>query len=540
MERILTGKGMKSVDTYTIQTVGIPSMVLMERAALGVSKLIEGRYNKEEKILCICGTGNNGADGIAVARQLVCKGYNADVVIVGNEEKCSEEFAMQRNIALNCGVNFLQTVTSVEDEAYNYLCKILINEYHLIVDGIFGIGLSRNVEGVYEQVINKLNDAVYMRKNTEKSIDLIAVDISSGLNSDTGEIMGCAIQADITITFGAKKAGMCLYKGKDVSGQVIVEDIGFPKLAYEEALKEMESYNVIEYKDVKKHLKRKAHSNKGTYGKVLVIAGSSGMYGASYLAATAAFRVGAGLVKIITHKENRELIYKMLPEAMVEFYDNEEDLDELAIRKDIEWADSVLIGPGIGSSLVAKKLVTMVLKESKKQDKYIVIDADGLNIISSDITLTESFYDKVIITPHIGEASRLMMQKTSDIARNIVKSAMEYSSKYNINVVLKDSTTVILGIESFGDKCNNRAYVNITGNAGMATAGSGDVLAGIIAGIVAGGMDKEFVKDNLPKAIGIAVYIHGMAGDLAAEQKSQTSMLATDVLDMIAKVFCTV
>lgn len=562
MDRILTGKGMKSVDTYTIQTVGIPSMVLMERAALGVSKLIKGiinqsavakqlQLNTNQKILCVCGTGNNGADGVAVARQLVCEGYTADVVIVGNEDRCSEEFELQRSIASNCGVNFLQTVTSEECEAYNYLCKVLEYEYDLIVDGIFGIGLSRNVEGVFAQIINKINEAAYARRSTSNCLKVVAVDISSGLNSDTGAIMGCAINADITVTFGAKKAGMYLYKGKDISGQVVVEDIGFPAHAYEEALncscmgntniqKEMESYNMIEYEDVKKHLSRKAHSNKGTYGKVLIIAGSSGMYGAAYLAATAAFRVGAGLVKIITHRENRDLIYKMLPEAMVEFYDSENDIDELNISKAIEWADSVLIGPGVGVGSTAKSLVSMVLKEARKQEKYLVIDADGLNIISNDASLTEYYYDKVIITPHIGEASRLMNLSANEIAENIVKAALDYSNKYNINVVLKDSTSVILGIESFANKCNNRAYVNTTGNAGMATAGSGDVLAGIIAGIVAGGMDRELVNEDLTKAIGLAVYIHGMTGDIVAKEMGQTSMLATDMVDMIAKVLCTV
>ena len=556
MDRILTGKGMKSVDTYTIQTVGIPSMVLMERAALGVSKLIKeivNQLNTNQKILCVCGTGNNGADGVAVARQLVCEGYIADVVIVGNEDRCSEEFGHQRTIASNCGVKFLQTVTSEEGEAYNYLCKALENEYDLIVDGIFGIGLSRNIEGVFAQVINKINEAVYARKRTSNRLKVVAVDIASGLNSDTGAIMGCAINADITVTFGAKKAGMCLYKGKDISGQVIVEDIGFPEHAYKEALKEdsncsgneniqkeIGSYNVIENMDVKKHLSRKAHSNKGTYGKVLIIAGSNGMYGAAYLAALAAFRVGAGLVKIITHRENRDLIYKMLPEAMVEFYDSENDIDELTISKAIEWADSVLIGPGIGVGATSKRLVSMVLKETRNQSKYLVIDADGLNVISNDVSLTEYYYDKIIITPHIGEASRLMKLPVNEIAENIVGASLDYSNKYNVNVVLKDSTSVILGIESFGNKCNNRAYVNTTGNAGMATAGSGDVLAGIIAGIVAGGINRELVNEDLTKAIGVAVYIHGMAGDLAAKEKGQTSMLATDIVDMIAKVLCTV
>lgn len=535
MDRILTGQGMKSVDNYTIQKVGIPSMVLMERAALGVSELIKNKINKSQRVLCICGTGNNGADAVAVARQLVCDDYKADVVIVGDDKRCSEEFGHQRDIAMSCKVKFLDAVTSECCDAYNYLCKAINEEYDIIVDGIFGIGLSRDIEGVIKDVIYKVNESKMLRKE-KNELKVVAVDIPSGLNSSTGEVMGIASDADVTVTFGSKKAGMYLYKGKDVCGQVVVIDIGFPKHAYEEALIGMQSYNVIETDDLVRHLARRAHSNKGTYGKVLIIAGSSGMYGAAYLAAKAAFRVGVGLVKIITHSKNRELIYTMLPEAMVDSYENENEISELELEKSIKWADSVLIGPGMGDSDMAKRLVYSAMKLAKSYDKYLVIDADGLNIISNDVSLKELFYKKTIITPHIGEASRLMNIEIGQIARNIVKAADDFASTYNVNVVLKDSTSVILGIESFDDKCNNRAYVNTTGNAGMATAGSGDVLAGIVAGIVAGGLDGSIAETDLTQAIAIAVYIHGMAGDMAAKEKGQSSMLATDILDMIAKV----
>lgn len=539
MDRILTGQGMKSVDTYTIQKVGIPSMVLMERAALEVSRFIKDKINEKQRVLCICGIGNNGADAIAVARQLVCEGYLADIVIVGDVAKASEEFRAQKNIAESCNVKFIETVTCIDDDAYNNLIKALQNDYALIVDGIFGIGLSRDIEGVTKNLIESIGEIMSIRKTANNYLAVVAVDIPSGLNSNTGEVMGATIVADYTITFGAKKAGMYLYMGKDICGQVIVCDIGFPELAYENALKEMQYYNTVENEDVIKYLPRKAHSNKGSYGKVLVIAGSRGMYGAAYLAAAAAFRVGAGLVRIVTYKENRELIYKMLPEVMIDTYDSLEDIENLSLEESIRWADSVLVGPGIGTGEIAAELVTRSLKIGKSQDKYMIIDADGLNIISKNKSIKEYFYSKVIITPHIGEASRLMNLNSQQIARDIVKAASDYSSKHNINVVLKDSTSVILGIESFDNKCNNRAYVNTTGNAGMATAGSGDVLAGIIAGAMAGGLDKELVSDDMTKAIAIAVYIHGLAGDLAANEKGQTSMLATDILDMIAKVLCT-
>ena len=539
MDRILTGRGMKSVDTYTIQKVGIPSMVLMERAALEVSNFIKSIINKEQRILCICGTGNNGADGVAVARQLVCEGYLADIVIVGDEARASVEFVSQRDIAVACNVKFLGNVTDEESDAYNSLCRALQDDYNLVVDGIFGIGLSRNIEGIIRNTIDSISDISSKRKNTDNKLVVVAVDIPSGLNSDTGEVMGCTIVADYTITFGSRKAGMYLYMGKDICGQVKVCNIGFPRLAYENALEDGQFYHIIENEDVSKYLHRKAHSNKGSYGKVLIIAGSSGMYGAAYLAASAAFRMGAGLVRIVTHKENRELIYKMLPEVMIDTYESIDDMEGLSLESSIAWADSVLIGPGIGTSEIAVELVRRTINIAKSQDKYLIIDADGLNIMAKDDSLKEGLYGKVIITPHIGEASRLMDIEVSQIASNIVKVARDYSDKYNINVVLKDSTSVILGIESFDNKCDNRAYVNITGNAGMATAGSGDVLAGIIAGAMAGGLNRELVNYDMTRAIATAVYIHGIAGDMAAIEKGQTSMLATDILDMIAKVLCT-
>ena len=539
MDRILTGRGMKSVDTYTIQKVGIPSMVLMERAALEVSRFIEKKINRQQRILCICGTGNNGADAIAVARQLVCVGYQADIVIVGDEAKASEEFIAQKNIAISCNVKFLQTVTSVDSGAYNSLYSALQTDYTLLVDGIFGIGLSRNIEGLIGKVIEDIDDIKKNRTISGNGLLIVAVDIPSGLNSNTGEVMGCAIKADYTVTFGKKKAGMYLYMGKDMCGRIEVCNIGFPEIAYENALEDEQFYHIIENEDVRKYLPRTAHSNKGSYGKVLIIAGSNGMYGAAYLAASAALRIGAGLVRIVTHKDNRELIYKMLPEVMIDTYDTIGDLSNISLEESIKWADSVLIGPGISTGDIAVELVKITVSMAKKYDKYLIIDADGLNIIAKNDFLKDNFYNKVIITPHIGEASRLMNLDSHMIAKDIVKVARDYSDKYNINVVLKDSTSVILGIESFEDKCNNRAYVNTIGNAGMATAGSGDVLAGIIAGVMAGGLDRELVCKDMTKAIAIGVYIHSLAGDMAAEETGQTSMLATDILDMIAKVLCT-
>lgn len=536
MDRILTGQGMKIVDNYTIGEVGIPSMVLMERAALSMTEYIKNVISRDKRVLCICGTGNNGADAIAVARQLVCAGYMADILIVGNEDRGSEEFLTQKSIAAKCNVEFLDNVTTRESAAYNEVCKKIQKEYDFIVDGIFGIGLSREIEGVVKDLILYINSITAKTNKNGNVLKVAAVDIPSGLNSSTGQIMGCALKADYTITFGARKAGMYLCNGKDVCGQIVVRDIGFPDFAYESALTNLQSYLVIEDEDLREYFPRKAHSNKGTYGKVLVIAGSENMYGAAYLSSMAAFKVGAGLVKIVTHKDNKELIYSKLPEAMISTYEVEKDIDNLSLETDILWADAVLIGPGLSTSIIAKRLLEKTLNICRQYNKYLVIDADGLNIMSADDNLLNMLYDKVVITPHMGEASRLMKTDIPALSNNMVGMAYDFSDKHNVNIILKDSTTVILGIESLENKCNNRAYVNINGNPGMATAGSGDVLAGIVAGILAGGLTKELVEENMTKAMAMSVYIHSVAGDMAAVKLGQVSMMATDIIEMISKV----
>lgn len=551
MDRIVTGKGMKKVDGYTINTIGIPSMVLMERAAMAICDYFAGNAEKGRRILCVCGMGNNGADGVALARQLVANGYKADVITVGNEEKATEEWRLQRNIAGNLGVSItswesLKQGPGTEDreKTYNEILADILETYDYVVDALFGIGLTRNVEGQFADIIQGINHARDIRESSGRSITVVAADVPSGLDADNGRIMGCAIKADVTITFGALKSGLLLYMGKDMAGKVIVSDIGFPESAYVHGPERHEKYMTITDGDVSRVIKRPAHSNKGTYGKVLVVAGSENMYGAAYLSSMAALKTGCGLVRIITHKNNRELLYKMIPEAVIQVYDNENQLTDTELKAAVSWSDAVIIGPGLGTARQAVKLVKNVMEITGDDEKYLVIDADGLNVISADDSLKELYHEKIVITPHPGEAARLMKLPVKEIAEELVSLGRQYSCDNGINVVLKDSATVILGIESLDNKCNNRVCINTSGNAGMATAGSGDVLAGIIAGVLAGGMDITTLveaygrseADRIFIAAALAVFIHGKAGDLAADRCGQISMTATDILNMICEV----
>ncbi len=550
MEKIIYGSKMKKVDSYTMEVIGIPSMVLMERAAFSVFMDIEKNIDKTKSFLCLCGMGNNGADGIALSRMLKIAGYDVSVITIGDESKATKQWLSQRDIALECEVviekvdDLLVTV----DKAISYHnIEAKVKTYDYVVDAIFGIGLTREILGIYKDIIGIVNNERNRVGNDR--LKVYALDVPSGLCADTGKIMGSAIYADKTYTFGAMKTGLLLYKGKDVAGKTVVCDIGFPNKAYEEGLDKRDICYMVTSDDIKNISHRKKNSNKGTYGKVVVIAGSKDMYGAAYFSARAALEMGAGLVRIITHANNRNLIYDRLPEAMISSYNTGEDEELLKkmVKEAISWCDSIVIGPGLSKGKEACILLEEAMKLSKEYKKHIVIDADGLNIISDNKKLTKYYHESTVITPHVGEASRLMDKKSmvTDIAGNIIDAAKMYGAKHNINVIQKESTTVILGIECCDDKCNNRVCINTSGNPGMATGGSGDVLAGMVAAVLAGSIDidkqdfledmslKEWKKSKTFLGASIATYIHGLAGDIAAKECGETSMMATDILDMI-------
>lgn len=550
MKKIVYGSKMKKVDNYTMDVLGIPSMVLMERAAFSVFLYMNEHIDQVKKILCVCGTGNNGADGIALARMLCLSGYKAEVLYIGDENKATNQWKEQKNIAINCDLQIESAedlqVTLDKNETYNSIRDIIkerLYGYDFIVDAIFGIGLTRNVEGLYADFIESINE---QRKNDK--VKVYALDVPSGLCADTGKVMGTAIEADMTFTFGAMKTGLLLYKGKDFAGEIVINDIGFPEKAYMKGLEKSECCKTVDEADLNAMTARKRHSNKGSYGKILIIGGSEKVYGAVYFSAMAACKLGCGLIRVITHENNRNLIYNKLPEAMINVYGTDESEESIVkmIDEAVAWADVIVIGPGLSKNNVAELLLKHAMRSVKYADKSIIIDADGLNIIAEKPELLEYYHRKTIITPHIGEAARLFGENTATIAGDIIKVAGSYAHEHNINVIQKDSTTVILGIESSEDKCNNRVCINTSGNAGMATGGSGDILTGIVAAVLAGGIDvtkMQEYQDAFDKegekiflAASVAVYIHGLAGDMAAEEMGETSMTATDILNKIPKV----
>lgn len=496
MEYILTEEQARFIDNYTINKIGIPEVVLMERAALSVADAICHREDGK-KILVVCGTGNNGADGICVGRILYERGYDVTLALAGNIDKATKSYMLHRQIAVKSDMTIVNNV--------------VLSEYDIVVDALFGIGLSRNVEGKYKEIIECIN-----KIKRSFGARVYSVDIPSGIHATTGSVMGCAVKADVTVTFGMKKMGVMLYPGHDYAGQIITADIGFSKKAIEEVKDMAYTYTKEDLPDILPE--RIDDSNKGTYKRVLIIAGSRNMAGACILAAKAAIRSGSGLVKVLTDEANRIIIQSTVPEALLCTYSEHASDDELCniIMKELMWAQVVVLGPGIGTSDMAKKLVNYTFENVKSP---FIVDADAINIISEYEHMI--YPDNTIITPHLKEMSRLIKAGVTDIKKDIVGVAKKVAAKNNIIVVLKDSKTVV----SDGKK----VYINSSGNNGMSKGGSGDVLSGIIAGFVAGSKD---VSDGVTAA----VFTHGYAADTALKDSNFYALTPTDIIDNLKNI----
>ncbi len=489
MQAIVGCREMKELDGHTIEQMGMPSMVLMERAALQVVQVLERDRESLAKVLIVCGRGNNGGDGIAIGRLLHQKGYNVHLFCLGEKEKATAETALQEEIAGKYRTPF------VNNPAWT--------EYTTIVDAVFGIGLKRDVTGLYAEVLQKMN-AAGARK--------VAVDIPSGVDGDTGAVLGAAFLAEETVTFGFLKKGLCLYPGAFHAGKITVADIG---ISFPEGREPM--LYALEKLDIKRLLPtRPPWGNKGTFGKVLLLTAGKGMSGAGYLCAQGSFAAGAGMVKIHTCAENRTIFQTLLPEAMVTAQEATPDMELL--EKDYQWCDAVVAGPGLGSW--GEELLLQLLQA--KERKPLVLDADGLNVLSAHPDWKRYLKDHCVVTPHVGEMSRLSGYPTAQIKENLLETAEEFVQHTQVVCALKDARTVIAG--------GRRTYLNLSGNQGMATAGSGDVLAGIIGGLLAGGASLE-------NAAAVGAFLHGLAGDKAREAKSARAMTAKDIPQFLGKLW---
>jgi len=495
MKYLLDGTQAKSLDRYTIETFGMQSLILMERAAYEVAACIKGMPQSERRVFIMVGTGNNGADGLAVARMLCQAGYQVCVLIVGSEQKATSEWKYQKSL-----IDKMPVRCCIADENTQ-----IPSDCDWYVDALFGIGLRREVAGLYKKMIEQFMSAAKKQGNHL----VVAVDISSGISADTGAVLGTAVKADITVSFGYAKTGQMLYPGAAYTGELRVVDIGFAS----QVLSCIgETVKVLEKPDAKAMLPiRDPGGNKGSFGNVLVAAGAAGMAGAACFAAEGAYRSGAGLVRVFTDLVNHLVLQIRIPEAVLIRYEN-----ELLPACAIKAAKVILVGPGLSTGRWAEQILKRVLSERGRIPA--VIDADGLNLLAEK-ELPE-LDENVVLTPHLGEMSRLLRISISEIREmGLVQAARLLHERTGAVVVCKDARTVVYGGAGM-------MYLNETGNDGMATGGSGDVLAGVIAGLIAQGVCAR-------DAAVLGVYIHGFAGDLAMKMMGRNGMLATDILRAI-------
>lgn len=492
MRYLVDGSQMKRADQYTIHTLGVPSLVLMERAAMSCVEVMTDRYLDLSRTCVVCGSGNNGGDGLAIARILTQRGYPVTACFIGNQEHCTEETKEQMRLLKEAGGK----VVYEYEEA----------EYSVVIDAIFGVGLSRTIEGKYRTIIEQMNGSPGIK---------VAVDIPSGISSANGAVLGIAFRADITVTFQLEKLGLQLYPGREYAGEIYAADIGICTEVLKDDISAAYTYDRNEYSRLLPV--RKADSHKGTYGKLLIIAGSKGMSGAAYLNAKAAYRTGAGLVQIYTPEENRVILQTLLPEAIITIY---EGFDEEKLCSLLAWADTVCIGSGLGTSRLSEQILQTTIQHVKVP---CVIDADGLNLLSSDPEVLKKNTDsEIVLTPHMKEMERLSGKKVSEIREKRMDVLGEFTKRYPVVVALKDARTIVASNTS-------HTYVNLSGNCAMAKAGSGDVLAGIIAGLMA---QKVTGYD----AAVLGVYLHGCCGDYARKKMGSYSVMAEDLIENLSKV----
>jgi NAD(P)H-hydrate epimerase len=454
-------------------------------------------------VAVMCGSGNNGGDGLVVARFLRLWGAPVSVYVVtadgGDVKMKTEESTANKTIAESLGIE----ISPLPED----LTLSLMNST-LIIDALLGTGLDRQVEGQYRVAIEAIN---------RSGVPVLAVDLPSGINSDTGHTMGVSVRADRTITFGYLKPGLLQHPGASLAGEISVIDIGLPDIDAPDVV------NLTTGDFVRGALPpRPENSNKGTFGSVLTIAGSACYFGAAILSSETALRTGAGLSTLaapktlVPHLPAKEVIYKLLPET-----------DEISIsseavkvlKPEIPKVSAVILGPGLSQNDDTVKFVQQILPVIAESGKGCIVDADGLNSISQDTSEFPKSAGNFVLTPHPKELSRLMQKSVEDIQKDRIASVKEAADKFGCAVVLKGSRTVVASEDG-------TVFINPTGNSGMATAGAGDVLSGIIGGLLAQGM-KPF------EAAVAGVYIHGVAGDIAAAELGETGIIAGDIAQAV-------
>ena len=503
--RVLNAAQMREADRYTIDEIGIPSLVLMENAGRQVVSAVEAAFESrlEGRVAVLCGRGNNGGDGFVVARTLLQRGVDAAVFLIGSIADVRGDARLNLDILGRLSA----TVVEIGDEQTWELHFSEISQCSLIVDAMFGTGLKTALSGMLETVVADVNAS---------GIPIVSIDLPSGLSADTPHLIGDCIDASMTVTLAAPKLPLVLPPGEAHAGDVVIADIGIPP----DVIDALEGPNIelLTPEQVKPLVEPRAvDSHKGDFGRVTIVAGSRGKTGAAYLAAMGALRSGAGLVTVATPAGCLPIVAGMAPEYMTEGLPDAKNgtLTPGAIEHVLALHhDVIACGPGLGRGAAVAEFVRALMERSTVP---LVLDADALTVLADDPGILVGTEERdVIVTPHPGEMARLVGAAVEEVQANRIEMASNFATTRRLYVVLKGHRTIIATPEG-------HLFINPTGNPGMATGGTGDLLTGMIAAWLAQLLDAE-------AACRLAVFLHGIAGDLAEHSEGQVSMTATDVL----------
>ena len=505
---LVTASEMQNMDKETIETFGIPGIVLMENAGRCAVDFFMSQFSDitNKRIGIMAGSGNNGGDGFVMARYLISSGEDVIVFLLTKSEKLSGDALFNYELLLKMDAQIIE----MPDEASLNPRYDILNTRNIWIDALLGTGLRSDVRGRYKRVITFLNVSKH---------PVFAVDIPSGLHADTGNICGTSVKADATITFGHQKIGLAMPTGEQHCGNLAIADIGIPRQITESIAPR--HYLLTSKALDLKFFQRSSSAHKGTTGHVLVIGGSIGKTGAVAMTSHAAMRIGCGLVTLGIAQSLNSILETQLMEAMTLPFTEEmpgvlgpKAFDEIINAS--KGKKCIAIGPGMGTSLKTEELVHKLIQELSIP---MVIDADALNVLAGSTECLHKAKTRHILTPHPGEMARLTGLSTQEIQSGRVTFSRHFAQSHNVILVLKGEKTIIAHPDG-------RVAINPTGNPGMASGGMGDVLTGIIAGIIA----QDIIPEN---AVETAVYIHGMASDILQRKMGKIGFLASDVIETL-------